>query len=104
MMEQHKKPKRFYMGAEAPKTALRLQKLGDIIDNSITYFKELSGNRPLDEKEIKSVHSLILSAQALERQQTTEHLKLEKALESMTPEELALAEAQALKLLEPAKK
>ena len=91
--------RRHYMASNSPAVARRVSELEAILDNQISHYKAISNRNALDKHGIEAIHKLVLITKELEQASSREHEKMEKALENMTPEELALAEKQALELL-----
>ena len=93
------KLKRHYMGADAPNMSKRLKELELMLDNQILQYRNAAAIRMFNKGDMEAMHKLVLITKELEQANTREHEKLEKALETMSPEELAIAEQQALELL-----
>lgn len=93
------KIRRHYMAADAPNMSKRLKELEAMLDHQILQYRSAAAIRMFTKGDMEAMHKLVLITKELEQANTKEHEKLEKALESMSPEELAVAEQQALELL-----
>jgi Na+/phosphate symporter len=90
---------RHYMVSQHPAMSRRLRDLEQILDNQIDHYKVAAHQRKLDKGEIDAVRNLVSITTELERQNDIQVNKLNATLETLTPEELELAEQQALELL-----
>lgn len=70
-----------------------------IVANQLALMKSRSGTQQLAPEDIQSLHKLIQSAQILEQAVNKQYDKLDKAFENLTPEEQAVIEHEARKLL-----
>ena len=93
------KLKRHYMAADASGNAARVRDLENLLTNQIHHYKVRGATEMLDKNAIEAVYKLVMINKELENANNEIQHKMERALESMSPEELALAEKQALELL-----